>query len=69
MRVIRDSEGLDYKLRFLHNGTWAHECVVSPHNVDKKITQVWNNLGNNEVLYEEVPIARIKAIRFPGRRY
>jgi hypothetical protein len=69
MRVVIDGEGLNYKLRFLHKGAWRKEVVTSPHNIEKAITQTWNELDNNEILYEKVPNGRAKAIRFPGRKY
>jgi hypothetical protein len=69
MRVLKDSEGLNYKLKFLHNGIWAHECIVPPHNVEKMITTVWRQFNDKEIMWEEVPLARLKAIRFPGRPY
>ena len=69
MRLTRESHGLDYTLRFIHAGINAHECIVAPHNMDRMITKVWRQLGDDEILYEDVPYTRTKAIRFPGRHY
>lgn len=60
--------GLNYSLRFIHNGTHRYEATVPPHNLDKAITKIWRLLDPNEILYEDVA-GRVKAIRFPGRRY
>jgi hypothetical protein len=69
VRVVRRGEGLNYRLQFLHDGAWMHAVTVSPHNMDRVITQVWKRYAADEVLYEDVANSRIKAIRFPGRRY
>ena len=69
MRVVREGYGLDYRLRFLQNGICMHECIAAPHNMEKTITKVWRDYGDDEVLYENIPYARYKAIRFPGRKY
>jgi hypothetical protein len=69
MRVVREGVGLDYRLRFLHDGAWAHECIVAPHNMDKMITKVWREFGGDEILYENIPLSRVRAIRYPGRKY
>ncbi len=69
MRIVREGHGLDITLRFIHNGVNAHECVITPHNMDRMITKVWRELGDDEVLYEDIPWGRSKAIRFPGRTY
>jgi hypothetical protein len=66
---VREAHGLDYCLRFLHDGAWRQEVVVSPHNMDRVITKIWHELDDKEILYEDVANSRIKAIRFPGRRY
>lgn len=68
MRVIREGDGLNYNLRFIHDGAHRYEITTSPHNMDKVITRVWHLLDSNEVLYEDVA-GRVKAIRFPGRKY
>ena len=69
MRVVKEGCGLNYNLRFLYNGAWRHEVIVPPHNMEKMITTVWQDLNPNEILYEDVANSRVKAIRFPGRKY
>jgi hypothetical protein len=69
MTVIKRSHGLDYLLCFIHKGAWAYEVIVSPSNIEKMITHYWHKLGDDEILYEQVPMVRNKAIRFPGKKY
>lgn len=69
MRFIRESNGLGYTLRFIYNGINAHECMVDPHNMERMITKVWRELDADDILYEEIPYARLKAVRFPGHTY
>lgn len=69
MIVVKDSAGLNYKLRFIHEGAHRYEATVAPHNLESTITRVWQSFGASEILYEDIPNGRTKAIRFPGRKY
>jgi len=68
MRVIRTGDGLNYNLRFIYNGAHRYEVSIAPQIMDKAITRIWRELDKDEILYEDVA-GRVKAIRYPGRKY